>query len=142
MKLCGIELKGNEAVLAVLENTGEGPKHLDLPPRKIALGDSDKASEIVAFQNKIVEFFQANSISKIIIKKRAKKGKFAGGPDTFKMEALIQITTQFVPGLEVFLVTPQALAAMEKKNDIGMPVTLNKYQHVAYLSGVYGFLHS
>ena len=69
-----------------------------------------------------------------MIKKRAKKGKFAGGPDTFKMEALIQI----VANLEVTLVSPQALAAMEKKYTVEIPVTLNKYQHVAYLCGIYG----
>ena len=136
MKICGIELKGNEAVLVILE--GEDFKHIDISIRKVALGDSDNAGEVSSFQNSITEFFKIQKISKAVIKKRAKKGKFAGGPDTFKMEALIQI----VPGLDVILVAPQALAAMEKKNDIVLPATLNKYQHVAYLAGVYGAINS
>ncbi|MEH6633352.1 MAG: DUF3010 family protein [Halopseudomonas aestusnigri] len=134
MKFCGIELKGNETVLVILES--EDLKHIDIPTRKIALGDGDNADEVTTFQNTIAEFFRAHKISKAVIKKRAKKGKFAGGPDTFKMEALIQI----IPDLEVVLVTPQALAAMEKKNDIVLPATLNKYQHVAYLAGAYGVI--
>ncbi len=134
MKLCGIELKGNEAVLVVLEITVEGPKHIDIPTRKISMGDGDNAADVTNFKTSIESFFKENEISKALIKKRAKKGKFAGGPDSFKMEALIQI----VPDLEVTLISPQALAAMEKKNDIVVPITLNKYQHVAYLAGIYG----
>lgn len=134
MKLCGIELKGNDAVLVVME-IGEGAaNHINLPTRKIALGDSDKAADIIAFKETIELFFKEHEIARVSIKKRAKKGKFTGGPDTFKMEALIQV----VPGLEVILVSPQALAAMEKKSDIELPATLNKYQQVAFWAGVYG----
>ncbi len=134
MKLCGIELKGNDAVLVILDITGERATHIDIPTRKIALGDSENAAEVTVFKDTIERFFKVNGITKALIKKRAKKGKFAGGPDTFKMEALIQI----VPDVEVTLISPQALAAMEKKNDIALPATLNKYQHVAYLAGIYG----
>ncbi len=134
MKLCGIELKGNDAVLVILDITGERATHIDIPTRKIALGDSDNAAQVAVFKDTIERFFKANGITEALIKKRAKKGKFAGGPDTFKMEALIQI----VPDVEVTLISPQALAAMEKKNDIALPATLNKYQHVAYLAGIYG----
>ncbi|WP_179188160.1 DUF3010 family protein [Kiloniella majae] len=133
MKLCGIELKGSDAVLVVLEVSDEGPKHIDLPTRKIALGDSDNTADVIRFQKEIVAFFVCNNISKAIIKKRAKKGKFAGGPDTFKMEALIQV----IPNLDVELVTPQALAAKEKKQNITYPINLKKYQEVAYLAGAY-----
>ncbi|KKJ78573.1 hypothetical protein WH95_00220 [Kiloniella litopenaei] len=135
MKLCGIELKGNDAVLVVLEISEKGPKYIDLPTRKIALGESDNAVDVIRFQDEIATFFVSNNISKAAIKKRAKKGKFAGGPDTFKMEALIQV----IPDLEVELVTPQALAAMEKKHDIIYPSSLKKYQEVAYLVGVWLF---
>lgn len=133
MKLCGIELKSNEAVLVVLDAAEGDPVHVELPTRKISLGDSDKAADIIDFQRKISAFFKENDISKVAIKKRAKKGKFAGGPDTFKMEALIQV----IPDLEVQLVTPQALTAMEKKQDIIYPNSLMKYQEVAYLVGVW-----
>ena len=138
MKLCGIELKGNDAVLVVLEASDEGPKHIDLPTRKIALGDSDNAADVICFQDEIATFFVSNNISKAVIKKRAKKGKFAGGPDTFKMEALIQV----IPDLKVELVTPQALASMEKKQYISYPSSLMKYQEVAYLAGVYCYIGS
>ncbi|WP_085899227.1 DUF3010 family protein [Kiloniella majae] len=133
MKICGIELKSNEAILVVIEATLDGPVHHELPTRKISLGDSDKAVDVINFQRKISNFFRENDILKVAIKKRAKKGKFAGGPDTFKMEALIQA----IPDLEVQLVTPQALAAMEKKQDIIYPNSLMKYQEVAYLAGVW-----
>ncbi|WP_120497597.1 DUF3010 family protein [Kiloniella sp. EL199] len=135
MRVCGIELKSNEAILVVLEAAEDGPVYIALPTRKITLGDSDKAADVTDFQRKITAFFKENDVTKVAIKKRAKKGKFAGGPDTFKMEALIQV----IPDLEVQLVTPQALAAMEKKQDIIYPNSLMKYQEVAYLAGVWLF---
>ena len=70
----------------------------------------------------------------ICIKKRGKKGEYAGGPDTFKMEVIIQVSN--VP--EVSLISPQSIAAMQKRKEIAIPDALNKYQHSAYLTGIAG----
>ncbi|WP_020593464.1 DUF3010 family protein [Kiloniella laminariae] len=134
MKVCGVELKGNEAILVLLQGEADHFDYVDPKIRKIALGESDCAAEVCLFRKAAEDFFVCNGVEKILIKKRAKKGKFAGGPDTFKMEALIQI----ISGVEVVLVSPQALATLEKKRDISFPTALLKYQQTAFLAGVWG----
>ncbi|MCZ4280283.1 DUF3010 family protein [Kiloniella laminariae] len=137
MKVCGVELKGNEAILVLLQGQEACFELLDHVTRKITLKDSDCAAEVSLFRKAVDDFMANNRVEKILIKKRAKKGKFAGGPDTFKMEALIQI----ISGPEVVLVSPQALATMEKKRSISFPAPLLKYQQTAFLAGVWGLVH-
>lgn len=67
-------------------------------------------------------FLEQNEIEKILIKKRAKKGNFAGGAVTFKMEGLIQLN----PICNVELISPQAISSFEKKNDLEFPSSLKK----------------
>ena len=68
------------------------------------------------------------------IKRRAKKGRFAGGPDSFKMEALIQLT---FPN-EISLLSPQFIAKTEKTQKFEIPSTLKKYEETAFLTGSSG----
>jgi len=39
---------------------------------------------------------------------------------------------------EVVLVAPQFIASMQKKHEIEIPNELNKYQHIAYITSVFG----
>ncbi len=57
-------------------------------------------------------FMKENNINEINIKKRAKKGNFAGGAITFKMESLIQLNAD----CEVSFVTSQALSKYTKSS--------------------------
>ncbi|KOO09386.1 DUF3010 family protein [Vibrio hepatarius] len=134
-KICGIELKGHEAIFTVLENKGDDSfavKAVD--KKKISLKDSENRECIKEFKKEINEFFDTNDVSKIYIKKRNKKGDFAGGADTFKMEAIIQDSDVE----DVILISSQAISSYQKKNDADMPSELNKYQHNAYLTAVTG----
>ncbi len=125
MKICGIELKSNQMILVVL-NQGE---YVDLSVKKIVLEDDEKQDNIRQFCNEFLLFLEENSIEKVFIKKRAKKGTFAGGSVTFKMEGLIQLN----PQCEVELISTQTISAYEKKNNIVFPSGLKKYQEQAYL---------
>jgi len=73
-------------------------------------------------------FVRDNGISRIAIKKRSKKGEFAGGPTTFKIEGVFQL----LDNCEVTLLSPQTINAQNKKHNFDLPATLNKYQHEAY----------
>ena len=73
-------------------------------------------------------FVQANAIEHIAIKKRSKKGEFAGGPTTFKIEGVFQL----LEDVEVTLLSPQTINAQNKKHTFELPASLNKYQHEAY----------
>ncbi|MNQ89428.1 hypothetical protein D3C85_1047360 [compost metagenome] len=82
MKVCGIEIKGSEALLAVATLEAGAPAHLALGTKKIALEDDDLADNVKAFARQARQFFSDNAITHLAIKKRSKKGEFAGGPTT------------------------------------------------------------
>ena len=125
MTLCGIEIKGSEAIIAV---AAQDLTHVALPSKKIALDDDDEAANVKAFASQVAAFVRDNGITRIAIKKRSKKGEFAGGPTTFKIEGVLQL----LDGVEVTLLSPQTINAQHKKHNFELPVTLNKYQHEAF----------
>ena len=128
MTLCGIEIKGSEAIIAVASLDNQTLTHVALATKKIALEDDDDAANVKAFAAQVKAFVQANGITRIAIKKRSKKGEFAGGPTTFKIEGVFQL----LDGVEVTLLSPQTINAQYKKHTFDLPATLNKYQHEAY----------
>ena len=134
MRVCGIELKSNQAILSVVETTEEDDIviYIDLKIKKIILEDDESQESIRAFCNEFLHFLSTNQIEKVVVKKRAKKGNFAGGAITFKMEALIQLN----PHCEVELISSQAMSCFEKKNFVEYPATINKYQEQAYLAAL------
>ena len=128
MTLCGIEIKGSEAIIAVASLNNQTLTHVALATKKIALEDDDDAANVKAFAAQVKAFVQDNSIDCIAIKKRSKKGEFAGGPTTFKIEGVFQL----LEGVEVTLLSPQTINAQNKKHNFDLPATLNKYQHEAF----------
>jgi len=128
MKICGIEIKGSEAIIAVASVDNLALNHVALATKKIALEDDDEAANVKAFAAQVAAFVRENAIERIAIKKRSKKGEFAGGPTTFKIEGVFQL----LEGCEVTLLSPQTINAQNKKHDFVLPATLNKYQHEAY----------
>lgn len=132
MRLCGIELKASNTILTVIDfrNDDDIIDYIDLKIKKITLDDDENQDDILKYSKAINSFFKDNSIEKVFIKKRAKKGTFSGGAITFKMEALIQINDI----CKVELLSSQSISSYERKNTINYPKTLKKYQEQAYLS--------
>ncbi|MEN5245073.1 DUF3010 family protein [Pseudomonas atacamensis] len=128
MNICGIEIKGSEAIIAVAALDGSTLSHVPLATKKIALDDDDEAANVRRFAAQVASFVRENSVDRIAIKKRSKKGEFAGGPTTFKIEGVFQL----LDGCEVTLLSPQTINAQAKKHNVELPGTLNKYQHEAY----------
>lgn len=90
MKYCGIDLKGSEAIIACIETTDSGFTIICEHVKKITLDDPDDQASIKAFASDLYTFFSDHDFDGIAIKARLKKGKFAGGPTSFKMESIIQ----------------------------------------------------
>lgn len=128
MKICGIEIKGSEAIFAVASLQNSTLEHLALATKKIALEDDDESSNVKAFAALVDAFIRDNGIQQLAIKKRSKKGEFAGGPTTFKIEGILQLLNE----CNVMLVSPQTVSAQHKKHDFVLATSLNKYQHEAY----------
>lgn len=132
MKICGIELKSNNAIVSIIESSNEEINYIDVKLKKIILDNDEDKSSLLSFKNEIESFLTENHIEKVAIKKRAKKGTFTGGSITFKMEAVIQLNSIS----EVKFISSQAISKYTKKNEIEFPSLLNKYQEQSYLSAV------
>ncbi|WP_407314765.1 DUF3010 family protein [Pseudomonas sp. nanlin1] len=128
MNICGVEIKGSEAIFALASQQNGALLPLPLNIKKIALEDDDDASHVKAFAQQVQAFVRDHGIERLAIKKRSKKGEFAGGPTTFKIEGVLQL----LEGCEVTLLSPQTLSAQYKKHGFELPSALNKYQHEAY----------
>ncbi|QHF05406.1 DUF3010 family protein [Pseudomonas asturiensis] len=138
MIICGVEIKGSEAIFALATRQQSGIAHLPLATKKIALEDDDEPANVKAFATQIASFVRENGISHVAIKKRSKKGEFAGGPTTFKIETVFQLLSD----CDVLLVSPQTINAQNKKHAFALPDTLNKYQHEAYKTACAGLMKS
>jgi len=132
MNICGIELKSNNAILAVINIEKEKINFLNTKVKKIILEKEEDKNSLLKFQDEIDNYLEQHKVEKIALKKRAKKGTFAGSSVTFKSEAIIQLNTI----CDVTFVTPQAINKYTKNNEIELPNELNKYQEQAYFSSL------
>lgn len=126
-RYCGIELKGNDAVLVVLEDNNIITTNV----KKISISDSKNQDSIRAFNKEIVSFFTKYSIDNIGIKERATKGRFAGGSVSFKMESLIQNTA-----FDVVLIHNKTINSKLKSVDLDYS-DMMKYQEGAFQVACY-----
>jgi hypothetical protein len=96
MRTCGIDLKGNEAIVVLVEVDASGnvewvPRHT----KKISLGDDRDAKELLNFRDAVQAYLQEHKVELIVIKDRQRSGAMAAGPITFKMETVIQLIEGF-----------------------------------------------
>jgi len=132
MNLCGIELKSNNAIVSVIEYLDDEINFIETKTKKIVLENDEDINSILKYKTELESFLSEYKIEKIALKKRAKKGTFAGGAVTFKSEAIIQLNTICT----VNFVTSQAISKYTKTNEPNLPKVLNKYQEQAYLSSL------
>lgn len=130
LKHCGIEIKSREAILVIVEAREDGLHFIDSKTRRIALADDDSQDSVKLFLTTMEAFLRNNQIQNLALKKRSKKGDFAGGPMTFKIEALLQINSV----CPVQLLAGPTIAASNRLNNFALPAGLNKYQEEAYFT--------
>lgn len=128
MKVCGIELKGSDARLIVLDGCKDQFQLISSRVKKITCADDESQSEIRAFREAIFAFLRENACEKVAIKKRGKKGQYSGGPISFKLEGIIQL----YEACPVELISPNRIAAVIKKKTVAIPTEINNYQHDAF----------
>lgn len=128
MPLCGVEIKGSEAIFAIVDLVDGNLIHLTTETKRIVLADDDQAANVRSFAELVAGFLRDNKLTGIAIKKRGKKGEFAGGPTTFKIEGVFQMLREAT----VDLVAAPTIAAQDRKHGFPTPDTLNKYQIEAF----------
>ena len=114
MKICGVEIKGSEAIVCLL-SFKDGLFNLpECRVRKVEFNKRNSTGDLRYFQSTFSKLMVDYGIDAVVIKDRPLKGKFAGGALGFKMEAAIQL----IDGLEVETMSPQVFKESIKRNPI------------------------
>ena len=140
MKACGVELKGNDAIICIM--TLENGMY-DIPKtrvQKLSINDAGDAEQMQKFQFTFAKLMEDYHVEKVIIKGRALKGKFAGGPVGFKLEAAIQLIDTLSVELISGSVVKKEIAKSQNHIDF-RDTGLKQYQETAFTS-VFAFLHA
>lgn len=140
MKVCGVELKGNDAIICLInsENGLYDIPHLRVP--RISIKDASDAEEMRHFQFTFIKLIEDYNIDKVVIKGRALKGKFSGGPVGFKLEAAIQL----IADLDVDILSATFIKNVLNKSQLDIDFRdtgLHKFQETAFTSA-FAYLES
>ena len=131
MKVCGVELKGNDAIVCLLSFEAGLFALPECRVSKITINDASDAHQLRHFQFTFNKLMSDYKVDKVAIKQRATKGKFAGGHVGFKLEAALQLSES----LEVFLMSSndhkQSLNRTELTIDF-KDTGLKKFQEQAF----------
>lgn len=133
MRICGVELSGNDAVISLLTVDDEIFNLPECRVRRISCQNPDTVNDLQYFQKTFKQLMTDYQIDTVVIKERMKKGKFAGGANGFKLEAAIQL----IDGLKVVL-----MSASDQKVHLKhypLPITfaetgLKKFQETAFMA--------
>lgn len=138
MRVCGVEIKSNEAIICLLSKKDGLFDLPDCRQVRFQLVKDQDAESMRKFQFTFKKFIEDYKVEHIVIKERAQRGKFAGAAVGFKIEAAMQL---------IETVDVSILSATEQKETIKrnpMPVEfadtgLKKFQETAFIAA-YAFL--
>jgi len=131
MKICGVELKANDAIICLLSHEDNVVHLPDCRVAKLTIGNANDTQEVRKFQFDFAKLVEDYKIEKVVIRQRQTKGKFAGGAVGFKLEAAIQL----IDGLNVEVVSPNTIKESLKKSPLGIAFKetgLKQYQEQAF----------
>lgn len=140
MKVCGVEIKGSEAIICLLSESDGLISILDCRVRQLNIGKNNTAAELKAFAGAFRQLMKDYKIDAVAIRERPTKGKFAGGAMGFKLEAAIQLCEE----VAVDLLTPSQIKAILADNPLRIPfesTDLKAFQEPAFITG-YTYLMS
>lgn len=132
MKICGIEIKSNEAILAVCSVDGENVIFQNTDPKKVAL-KIEEQDFYREFLNVISEFMSAQEIDKVYLRKPVEKGKQISGANAFRIEALLNLLD-----IPIISIHPASVTKYIKKEGNAI---LGKNEAYAYQNGALDTLY-
>ena len=131
MRICGVELTANDAVICLLHLDRGQFNVLDCRVRKVQLKKGHTRQDLQEFQFAFAKLMADYKVDKVVIRERMPKGKFAGGAIGFKLEATIQLITE----LDVEVITPTRIKAALAETPIPIPFSktgLKVFQEAAF----------
>ncbi|WP_423187855.1 DUF3010 family protein [Alishewanella sp. d11] len=138
MRVCGIEIKGSEAILCLMSKDQGLFSLPDCRQNRLVLTQDHDAEQMRKFQFAMRKLIEDYKIEQLIIKERPQKGKFAGGAVGFKIEAALQL----IDNCPTTLLSATALKEQIKRHPLPVDFKatgLKAFQETAYLSA-YAFL--
>lgn len=114
MRILGIELKGNDTNLCIMEYKDDLFTLPDCRARKFSLRKNPSTDEIRKFHTDFIKLAEDYKVTHVMIKERPVSGKFSGGPVGFKMETAIQLATD----LNVELISPAHMKLIIGRNPL------------------------
>ncbi len=132
MKTCGIEITGSKAIFTMLEKREHEIIDLTGKFTQQSISDDEDCAGLRSFFNTVTAYFDSAAPDKIAVLKRNKNGKFRGSPESFKIEALIQLYSK----TEVRLISPHTIRKYLKDNNITVTPKF-KYQESSNVLALY-----
>jgi hypothetical protein len=136
MHVCGVELKGGEAIICLLDHDRGAYTVSECRQRSLPVTQSASTDSIRDFQFTFSKLLQDYQVDEVVIIERHQKGKLMGSATSFKLEAAIQL-------LEL-PVTMLSTAAIKEQLNLMPPVSfdelgLKKFQQAAF-NAAYAYL--
>ena len=134
MKVCGVELKGNDAVICLMLFEKGLYTLLECRVKKISISDAKDKQQLQKFQFDFAKLMADYQVDHVVIKERMTRGKFAGGSVSFKLEASIQL----IDNLNVTLISTARIKETLKNSDTSMNFNdtgLKQFQEQAFMTG-------
>ena len=131
MKICGVELTGNDAVVCLLHLENQQFNIPDCRVRKLTLKKEHTREDLQQFQLAFSKLMGDYKVNKVAIRGRTTKGKFAGGAISFKLESAIQL----IADIDVAVLSPTQIKSTLAENTLPISLGdtgLKAFQKVAF----------
>ncbi len=125
---CGIDIAARRAIFVFLRQEADNVIDVTGKQTQIKIEDEDDPRQVRRFCRKSHDLLQHFQPGRIAIVQRKKKGHFASGGTTFKLEGLLQL----YPAYDITLVAPVVLRQYVKDHRPVLTPRYN-YQKNAYL---------
>jgi hypothetical protein len=135
MRVCGIELKGNEAIICMMELSNGLYSLIETRATKLSIKEATDSEQLKKFQFDFAKLMQDYKIDHVVIKERLTKGKFAGGAVGFKLEAAIQLIadlpTSLLGGSKIKEIIKQSQLDIDYRD-----MDLKQFQEAAFMTAL------
>ena len=131
MRICGVDLTGNEAVVCFLFMENKQFNIPDCRVRKLTLPKEHSRENLQQFQFEFAKLMADYKVNKVAIRERMTRGKFAGGAISFKLESAIQL----IADIDVVVISPTQIKSALKENQLPISFEdtgLKEFQKVAF----------
>jgi len=135
MRVCGIELKGNDAIISMMELSNGLYSLIETRATKLSINDAADRELLQKFQFDFAKLMEDYKIEHVVIKERLTKGKFAGGAAGFKLEAAIQL----IESIPSSLLSSSKIKEIMKKSQLDIEfrdMDLKQFQEGAFMTAL------